>query len=210
MPLSVSCAGIILSGGLNTRMGGRNKAFLDLDGRCFLDRIIASLEACFREILIVTREPDLYVDRPAGVVEDILEARSPLTGIHAGLTRMNGDFAFVTSCDTPLLTKEVIEVLVQEIAPDTDVITPTDGTYYQPMCAVYSRRCAPVIEKMLGRRELKVDRLYAQMNLKTIPYERFRAVDPMLESFFNVNTPEDLATARRMCARPPSGPRHHD
>jgi molybdopterin-guanine dinucleotide biosynthesis protein A len=204
MPLSASCAGIILSGGLNTRMGGRNKAFLDLDGRCFLDRIIASLEACFQEILIVTREPDLYAERPARVVADILAARSPLTGIHAGLTRMKGEFAFVTSCDTPLLTKEVIEVLVQAIAPDTDVITPTEGPYFQPMCAVYSRRCAPVIEKMLRRRELKVDQLYDQVRLKTIPYERFRAVDPMLESFFNVNTPEDLETARRMCARPAS------
>ncbi len=204
MPLRTSCAGIILSGGLNTRMGGRNKAFLVLEGRCFLDRIIASLEACFQEILIVTREPELYVDRPAEVVADILEARSPLTGIHAGLARMESDFAFVTSCDTPLLTKEVIEVLVREIRPNTDVITPTDGTFYQPMCAVYSRRCAPLIEKMLRRRELKVDRLYAQVQLKTIPYERFRAVDPALQSFFNVNTPEDLGTARRMSARPPS------
>ena len=204
MPLHARCAGIILSGGLNTRMGGRNKAFLNLDGRSFLDRIIASLEACFQEILIVTREPDLYVDWPARVVTDILDARSPLTGIHAGLARMNSDFAFVTSCDTPLLTKEVIEVIVREIAPDTDVITPVEGTYYQPMCAVYSRRCAPVIEKLLGRHELKVDRLYAQVHLKTIPYERFRAVDPSLRSFFNVNTPEDLQTARRMYGQPPS------
>ncbi len=204
MPSRARCAGIILSGGLNTRMGGRNKAFLDLHGRCFLDRIIASLEACFQEILIVTREPELYADRPASVVADILEARSPLTGIHAGLARMNADYAFVTSCDTPLLTKAVIEVLVGEIAPHTDVITPTDGTHYQPMCAVYSGLCAPAIETMLGRRELKVDRLYAQVRLKTIPYERFRAVDPALRSFFNVNTPEDLETARRIMARRPS------
>ncbi len=204
MPSPAKCAGIILSGGLNTRMGGRNKAFLDLDGRCFLDRIIASLEVCFQEILIVTREPELYVDRPAKVAADILEARSPLTGIHAGLTRMKSDFAFVTSCDTPLLTKKVIEVLVREIAPDTDVITPTDGTHYQPMCAVYSRPCGPVIETMLRRRELKVDRLYAQVRLQTIPYERFRAVDPTLRSLFNVNTPEDLETARRIIARRPS------
>ena len=204
MPLVENCSGIILSGGLNTCMGGRNKAFLEIEGHCSLNRIIASLEACFREILIVTREPDLYAERPVRVIEDILDARSPLTGIHAGLVRMDSDFAFVTSCDTPLLTKEVISIIVQAIAPDTDVITPAEGTYYQPMCAAYSRRCAALIEEMLGRRELKVDRLYAQVRLKTIPYDDFRAVDPALQSFFNVNTPEDLEAARRICAQPPS------
>jgi len=54
------CAGIILSGGQNIRMGGRNKAFLRLGGRYFLDWIIDTLSnACF-ELLLATREPALY------------------------------------------------------------------------------------------------------------------------------------------------------
>jgi molybdopterin-guanine dinucleotide biosynthesis protein A len=136
------------------------------------------------------------------VIEDIFDVRSPLTGIHAGLVRMDSDFAFVTSCDTPLLTEDVIRMLLDRIEPDVDVIAPAQGTHYQPMCAIYARRCASEIETMLRSGALKVDLLFKRVRLKTVAYEELRAVDPQLRSFFNVNTPEDLQTARRMCAGP--------
>ena len=200
MGTRVSCAGVLLAGGRNTRMGGRNKAFLDLGGRSFLDRILVGLAGSFTERLIVTRQPALYTGVNARVIEDIFEVRSPLTGIHAALVEMDSEFAFVTSCDTPLLSMDIIRLVKEEIEPDADVIAPSDGTYYQPMCAVYSRRCIPQIEDMLARREKKVDVLYPQVRLKTVPYERLRAVDPELHSFFNVNTPADLETAQRLFA----------
>ena len=46
----------------------------------------------------------------------------------------------------------------------------------------------------------EVDRLFARVRLKKIPYDRFRAVDPELHSFFNVNTPEDLQRAKQTLA----------
>jgi molybdopterin-guanine dinucleotide biosynthesis protein A len=198
-----NCAGIILSGGLNARMGGRNKAFLELDGQSFLERLLSQLNACFQENLIVTREPLHYagIRGSATVTRDILPVRSPLAGIHAGLTRMHSDFAFVTSCDTPLLSKNVIDIIIQETSADVDVVTPVQGTYFQPMCAVYAKRCTSAIEDMLEHGELKVDRLFDRVRLKTIPYEKFQAVDPELRSFFNVNTREDFEAICRIRAR---------
>jgi molybdopterin-guanine dinucleotide biosynthesis protein A len=66
------------------------------------------------------------------------------------------------------------------------------------MCAVYSRRCIPFIEKQLNVGDLKTDHLYEQIRIKKIPYERFGAIDPDLTSFFNVNTPEDIRSANRL------------
>jgi molybdopterin-guanine dinucleotide biosynthesis protein A len=172
-----TCAGIILSGGQNIRMGGRNKAFLRLGGRYFLDWIIDTLSnACF-ELLLATREPAL---------------------LENGLVNMQADYALCTSCDTPLLRSEVVQVLIDEIESEYDVIVPASGTYYQPMCAVYSRRCIPFIEKQLNLGDLKTDHLYEKIKLKEIPYERFEAIDPDLKSFFNVNTTEDLNLANRL------------
>ena len=193
-----TCAGIILSGGLNTRMQGRNKALLQLGDRRVLDRIAGVVNACCNPCTIVTREPSLYLDWDIEIAQDIFDVRSPLTGIHAGLYFMDTDFAFVTSCDTPLLKKEVIEVLMGEIEPAIDVVVPFQGSFFQPMCAIYSRRCTPIIEQMLQNRKLKVDLLYERVRVKKVPYERFEAVDPHLHSFFNVNTPDDLETARRL------------
>jgi molybdopterin-guanine dinucleotide biosynthesis protein A len=195
-----TCAGIILCGGLNTRMQGRNKALLELGDQRILDRIVDTVKECCDPCMIITREPKLYAEWQVEIRLDIFDVRSPLTGIHAGLHTMDTDFAFVTSCDTPLLKKEVIQLLMAEIEPDVDVIVPLQRSFYQPMCAIYSYRCTAVIERMLHRRQLKVDMLYERVQIKTVPYERFEAVDPQLNSFFNVNTPAELEIARRLAS----------
>ena len=196
--MNIPCAGIILSGGLNTRMGGRNKAFIRLGGKYFLDRVYDAIPASFTECLLVTREPELYSRWDLRIVEDILSVRSALTGIHAGLVNTKAEYAFCTSCDTPLLKKETIRVLIDAIEPGYDVIVPAAGSYFQPLCAVYSKRCVPFIEDQLRRGNLKTDHLFDKIKLKKIPYERFEAFDPGLHSFFNVNTVEDLRRANQL------------
>jgi len=195
---SPTCTAVILAGGLNRRMQGRNKAFIRLGGRRFLTRIIETVRASLDDCLIVTRQTDLYREWPAKIVADRLTVRSPLTGIHAGLLSMPGDYGLVTSCDTPLLQATVVERLLAELEPGADVIVPASGTYFQPLCALYSRRCAPVIEEILTQGEVKVDHLFARVRVKSVDYRHFEAVDPELASFFNVNTPADLETARRL------------
>jgi molybdopterin-guanine dinucleotide biosynthesis protein A len=196
MALSPTCSAVILTGGLNTRMQGRNKAFIQLGGRRFLTRVLDTVSAYLDDCLIVTRQTGLYREWPVKIVADRLAARSPLTGIHAGLLSMRSEFALVTSCDTPFLKKAVVKRLLTALEPDADVIVPASGTFFQPLCALYSRRCGPVIEEILGQGEVKVDRLYARVRVKRVAYRHFEAVDPELHSFFNVNTPGDLETAR--------------
>ena len=196
--MSVRCVGIILAGGLNTRMGGRNKAFLRLENRSYLERTIDALSDCTDKLLLVTREPDVYKKCNLEVVKDIFDVRSPLAGIHAGLVHMRAEYAFCTSCDSPLLQKEVVKILIDSIHPGVDVIVPASGTYYQPLCAVYSKRCVPFIEELLIRGEFKTDRLFEHVAVKKIPYECIQEVDPGLTSFFNVNFPEDLDTATQL------------
>jgi molybdopterin-guanine dinucleotide biosynthesis protein A len=198
--MTVTCSGIILSGGLNSRMKGKNKAYLKIDGARFLDRVAGILRECFNEILLVTKEPAAYtqLQKDIKIIKDISDIHSPLSGIHAGLSNTAADFAFCIGCDTPFLKREVVEILVQEIEPRADIIVPYSGTYYQPLCAIYSKRCAPLIEAQLSEGDLKVDNLFAAAKIKTIPYEAFQKEDKELISFFNVNSPEDLQYAEQI------------
>ena len=198
--MTVTCSGIILSGGLNSRMKGKNKAYLKIDGSRFLDRVADTLRECFNEILLVTKDPAAYtrVKKDIKIIKDISDIHSPLSGIHAGLSNMDADYAFCIGCDTPFLKKEVVEILIHEIEPWADVVVPFSGTYFQPLCAVYSKRCAPFIEGQLGENDLKVDNLFAKVKIRTIPYETFQKVDEDLISFFNVNSPEDLEYAEKL------------
>ena len=52
------------------------------------------------------------------------------------------------------------------------------------------------MERQLGRGELKIDRFFRKVRVRTLPATRLRRVDPELDSFFNVNTPQDLQAAR--------------
>jgi molybdopterin-guanine dinucleotide biosynthesis protein A len=195
------CAGIILSGGLNTRMNRRNKAFLQLGGHRFLDRVIVTLKGLFSEIILVTKNVSFYEGWDIKIVGDIFDVYSPLAGIHAGLANTEADYAFCIGCDTPFLKSALIELLMNELEPGVDIIVPVSGSYFQPLCAVYSQKCRAIIEKQLRAGDLKVDRFFDQVVVKKIPYEKFKKVDPDLLSFFNVNTPEDLKQAEKLLVK---------
>ncbi|MCU0592028.1 MAG: molybdenum cofactor guanylyltransferase [Desulfobacterales bacterium] len=147
------CSGVILAGGLSTRYGGENKAFL---------------------------------------------VRSSLTGVHAGLFYTRHPFAFFSACDTPFLKKEIIETVLEQIDPADDLIIPQTSKGFEPLCAAYSKRCLKAAEEHLRANKLKIQLALQKGRIKTIPEERLREKDPELVSFFNVNTPEDLARAEQM------------
>ena len=207
---NLPCSAVILSGGRNSRMAGRNKAFLEVGGRPILDWIMHALTPIFSQILLVTRQPELYqgLGHRLEVIEDIFPGRSSLTGIHAGLVHSRASHALVVPCDAPFIQPKVLLSLIKHAEPDLDVIVPVSGDYYQPLCAIYSKRCVDPIEAQLQRKEYKIIQLFEKVNLKTIPVERFRSLDPELCSFFNVNTPEAHRQSQAMarhCRVPPAG-----
>ncbi len=193
---------IILAGGLNTRMKGRNKAFLRIGGRSILDRLLATLRECFAHIVLVTREPELYGNYPLRVVRDIYPARSSLTGIHAGLTHSQTDYALVVPCDLPLLQPALIRLLLAEVEPAVDAVVPLIDGHYEPLCAIYSKRCIAPIAARLDQGFYKISRFFDEINLKCVPAEKIRRVDRRMLSFLNVNTPaafkavQDIASER--------------
>src|SRR5262245_8375456 len=58
--LSDHVAGVILAGGRNSRMGGRDKAFLQIDGQTVFARTLALLQRCFAQVVVVSNTPEKY------------------------------------------------------------------------------------------------------------------------------------------------------
>lgn len=178
-------------------MNGVNKAFIKIDKAALIERVINILKPVFKDMVIVSKDAAAFKGLGPRVIEDLLDAQSPLSGIHAGLSRLSADHAFCVGCDTPFLKKEVVDILLAAVEPDADVIVPDSGVYYQPLCAVYSKRCVPIIEAQLNNGDMKVDHLFEKMNVKTVSYDTFKTVDPELISFFNINAPADLDWAEK-------------
>lgn len=189
------CSAIIIAGGLNSRMGGQNKAFLKIGEKTILSRQLELLSHIFEDILLVTRNPQQYQDYPINIVTDIYDARASLTGLHAGLCHSENHFSFVIPCDAPFIQESLINLIIQSVGDKDDVIIPYYDGHYEPLCAVYSKKCIPEIEGLLSREDFRIYNFFKNIQLKKIPKDKLKSADPKLISFFNVNTPETLQDA---------------
>jgi molybdopterin-guanine dinucleotide biosynthesis protein A len=194
------CTGVILSGGLSTRFNGQNKAFIRVGGKRILDRLYAIFSDLFSEIILVTNDPLQFIEWDLTIVTDLFPVRSSLTGIHAGLFYMRNPYAFFSACDTPFLKKDLVETLLDNLDGNKDIIMPETAAGMEPLCAIYSKRCLNAAEHHIKENKFKIQRALGNHRLKKIPETLLRTVDPELRSFFNINTPQDLARSEEIAA----------
>src|ERR1035437_2184856 len=79
--------GLVLAGGLARRMGGGDKARIEIGGVSILDRVLACLSAqCSGIIINANGDPERFADTGLTVVPDNVPGfAGPLAGILAGL-----------------------------------------------------------------------------------------------------------------------------
>jgi molybdopterin-guanine dinucleotide biosynthesis protein A len=185
--------GAVLAGGKSRRFG-RNKSIERFQGERLIERQVRTLRALFPEVMIVTNTPELYLDLDVTIVQDIIRDRGPLGGIYTGLLFAQGESIFVTAVDMPFVQPAVIRRMV-ELFPGHDMVVPRLGDYLEPLHGIYSPRCLAPIRRMLDREELQVIRFFPAVKMACLDEEEIRRLDPEGLSFFNINTPEDMAKA---------------
>ncbi len=187
--------GVILAGGRNSRLPGEKKALRKIDGKMIMDRIYQELSFVVDEVIIVTNEPEEFSQWDAMIVSDIDPSRCALAGVHAGIYYATYDKIFITACDTPFIKRDIIEFILSFADPKHDVIIPQGEGGLEALLAVYSKACLPLIEKNLNDNIFMIKKFYAKNKVKSIALDKLKQIDPLMESFFNVNTPEDIEQA---------------
>ena len=188
--------GLIMAGGKSRRLG-QDKRFLTLGGKSCLQHVLDAYRDLFDEILIVADAKEPFQSVGVRVVEDLIPGAASLGGLYTGLFYAEEERVFAAAADMPCLSPETIKIVLEQ-AERGDVVIPDLNGKLQPMHAVYSKVCLPYLKAFIDRSELKVQNLCAipELRVHRIPQSVFEAVDPKLRSFFNINTPDDLAIAR--------------
>lgn len=205
--------GIVIAGGRSLRMGS-DKALVELAGKPLAGWVLDALRAVTDDQLIVTRQALGHGLSRFGVpvVVDRLEARGPLTGLHAGLKAAESDLCLVVACDMPLVRESLLILLARSIGVYHAAIPyvgegspPLPGHFLtardaglQPLLAAYRRRAIEPLEKVLRGGTVPTGVLPAIIPSRIVQPEVWREADPDARSFFNVNTPEDLEEAQRL------------
>jgi molybdopterin-guanine dinucleotide biosynthesis protein A len=91
----------------------------------------------------------------------------------------------------------VIRLLMEKGSEADDVVVPVINGYYEPLCAIYSQSCLPLLSRLLEKRQAKISGMFSRVRVHMVQEAEVRTVDPHLDSFFNVNTPEDLFTLQK-------------
>lgn len=145
-------AAAILAGGKNSRMKGRNKALLRINGVPLIERAVKLLKEIFEEVIIVTNSTQDFKSykKDAIIIEDIIKGAGPLGGMHSALSRMSKEAVFFAACDMPFLHNDIIRLEVSSFSKtDCDCLVPKIGALIEPICAVYKKNLKDKIETFL-------------------------------------------------------------
>lgn len=197
---------VILAGGKNSRMG-KNKAFLSIQDERIIDRLVVLLGSLFPETIIISNNTEIYRYLGVRVKPDVLPNMGPLGGIHAGFIHTSYEYNFIVACDLPFLQKEIISYLVG-VSKGNDVTVPKIRGHLQPLCAVYSRACLPVIQRYLENSDKKVVAFYPEIRVRHVDEIEISLALPAVDLtkvFYNVNTPGELLLAHKMVRSSQSG-----
>ncbi len=187
----------VLAGGESRRMG-RNKALLPLQGRPLILHIIERLYSLADEVLIVARKPTPYESLGYPVVVDRYPGAGPLAGLHAALSAARGEWVMLVACDMPLVQPGVFAFLLS-LRSGVDVVMPRVGGREEPLHALYRREaCLPAVERALAAGKHRLIAFLPRVRVRYVEEGELRRVDPGLQSFQNVNTPEEWEAVRAL------------
>lgn len=185
-------AGLILAGGKNRRMLGRDKAFLRVGSETIFERTLALFRSAFPQVVVVSNAPEKYRDHAVEVVRDEIQGAGPLSGLHAGLGRVDLPYVFVAACDMPYLRPEPIAFLLGRLTDQEAIIPVWDGDI-EPLHAIYATRLRPRIERSLITGTRAIRDFLPEVRTEYVPEAEIRSVEGAEEAFRNVNTPEEAA-----------------
>lgn len=188
--------GIVLAGGRSRRMGS-SKADLPLGDATMLTGVIDAVRHGLPDgaPIVVVAAPDLPLPRlPPNlrVVTDVVADQGPLRGLESGLAALatGADFAYVSSCDVPLLRPAFIARML-ELSDGWDIAVPvTDGRPH-PMAAVYRTDLLGLVRELLAAGGRRPAFLFERTRTRRVEASELTGADPRLDSLRNVNTPEE-------------------
>jgi molybdopterin-guanine dinucleotide biosynthesis protein A len=189
-------AAAILAGGQARRLGGVRKATLEIGGMSIIERQIAVLREVANPVFIVAADATPYAHLGIDVVPDAVPESGALVGIYTAILAAPRERTLVVACDMPFLTVPFLRRLVA--VTDADVVVPRTEHGFEPLCAVYSRRCAEPIRSRLARGALHASVLPEGVRVHEIDPDVLAAYDADRLLFVNVNTPHDYERARKL------------
>lgn len=180
--------GAILCGGEAKRLGGIDKAAIEIDGATLASRAVDLLRPHCEELIALTGRRESFPVDGVPVVRDRFPGRGPLSGLDAAFRSRPGRTIFLLAVDLCAVPVSVASRLIDALRerPDAPAILPRTQALVQPVFALYRPGLADEVESRIeAGRPLSMRELAELGHAVDVPYQ------PGV--FAGVNLPEDLA-----------------
>ncbi len=188
------------------------KAFIKVNGEKIIERNLKIMNQLFKEIFIVTNQPEFYVYLKTPMLGDVYNVRGPMTGIFTSLLNSSNNWVFISACDMPFINKELIRYMASK-RDDYDAVVPKSslplscpplvrggwrrkrgqrGDFIEPLFAFYSKQLLSFMEKAILSNKTGIKDFLRDKRVKYIHTEEIKKIDVKAMSFINLNTPEDI------------------
>ena len=204
--------GIVLGGGRSRRIG-HPKPLIQLGGKLIVARIVDVLRPLCEELILVARPgqddytPDTAIALRMHVVTDTEPYEGPLAALHAGLSAAVTPLVFVTAGDQPFLSRRLVAAMIasSSASGSLESVIPRAGGRLHPLHSLLvAKDWMPIIESALKHGESSPRRVMERavesgdIDISIMTEDEMEPFDPRLLSLMDIDTPEQLGTARRV------------
>lgn len=195
--------GVILAGGLSTRMGGQDKALLHLSGTPLIKHAIARLEYQVDGLVInVNHNHKEYEQFNFPIISDTFDGYlGPLAGILSGMDYAianNFSHIITAAADTPFFPLDLKDKLFDQTCDVTiaKTFSEIDRRNLHPTFGFWSVGLRSSLKQALLGDTRKVMAFVETYEWKAVEWEK-KDYDP----FFNINNPTDMTNAELILSR---------
>ena len=199
---------LVLAGGMGSRMGYREKALIDINGKPLIAFVIKNVEKVVENVIISVRDKmqgELLEAVLPGYrfAYDAYKNIGPLAGILSGLGVCEDEYCFVAACDMPFINEKVVKLLFRKSEEYDAAIPRREDGFIEPLHAVY--RCKPMIretKKAIESGETIILAPVFKLHVNYVGIDEIKEIDPELRTFMNINTHEDIQELSKViCTR---------
>lgn len=192
--------GVILAGGLSSRMGGGDKGLLTLGGVSLLGRVKVRLSKQIDTVILnANGDPSRFDGLGVPIVNDtIVGFAGPLAGVLAGMdhaAREGATHIVTVAADTPFYPRDLVARFNETGADLCMAVTPDpeSGTAWHPTFGKWPVALRDDLRAALNDDVRKVVQWTKPHGCVNVHFDA-NPFDP----FFNVNTPDDMVKAEAM------------
>lgn len=176
-------SGIVLSGGLSTRMG-EDKGMTLFNGKSLIDYPLELLLPLCKTVFISTNN-EAYARLGYPIVFDLHKNIGPIGGLFSALLSSKTEWNLVLPCDMPSLKKATLKNLINIGKGNKATVLAASDKLLIPVAGMYHKSVTEQLKLQIEHENYKIQDFLKSIG--AIPY----VVDD-LEEIKNINSPSDL------------------